>query len=343
MDAQTETPRLNTTTELKYFEQPATRTFFIKWCEINDSIDPQFVDRAEWSKRDFLRPNDKGGKTLVLPKDLQLWEMVDVVEAVDKDTRASNPEFTSTKGEELRKLGEMFHNTGIYLAQRVHSICQGRSIAENMAQDFYNYGYVLSHGEKPKPATLEEIAHTELTPDQIDEIDKWLAGDKLYASRRAKAEQLVVQHPENRDEIIESERQKTLAQFFSVAQRIMDSRGTKGEARETKLKPWERVTPAREAFLKRIEEQIQKVIEAPKQELVSAIFRRGLDNLVKEMRANILPDDLRSMFKEMFSLIGGDFMAKQEKLYNVLNVPALKVELKEVKKQEMLAKSARKN
>src|SRR3989338_3834334 len=162
MDAQTEIPRLNTNIELKYFEQPATQTFFTKWCEINDSIVPQFVDRTDWSKGDILSANDKGGKTLLLPKDLQLWEMVDVVEAVDKDTHIAHPDFTTSKKEDLSGLGEMFQNTGVYLAQRINGIGQGKSIAENMAQDFYNYGYTLSHGEKPKQTTLKEIAQTVL-------------------------------------------------------------------------------------------------------------------------------------------------------------------------------------
>lgn len=331
MDAQTETPRLNTNTELKYFEQPAIQTFFTKWCEINDSITPQFIDRAEWLKQDFLRPDAKGGKTLFLPKDLQLWEMVDVIEKVDKDTYTSSPDLATSKREKLRTLGEMFKDTGVYIAQRIGGINRGKGIAENLAQDFYNYGYALSAGEKPKPTTLDEITQIGLTSDQIDRVDKWLAGDKLYFSRKAKAEQLISGSPKRRDETIEKERQKTLAQFFDLAQKALDAKITEREPRVVKEKPWEQVTPVKKAFLDKIESQIQKAIETPKQELIDVVLRRGLENLVKEMRANILPEDDRNRFKELFSLIGVDFIAQQEKLYDVLNIPALKAELGEVR------------
>lgn len=331
MDTLAETPKINTNVEVKYFEQPAIQTFFTKWCEINDSITPQFVDRAEWLKQDFLRSDAKGGKTLSLPKDLQLWEMVDVIEEVDKDTYVSNPDLAAAKREELKTLGEMFKNTGVYIAQRIGGIDRGKSIAENLAQDFYNYGYALSAGEKSKPTILDEIAQIGLTPDQVDRVDRWLAGDKLYASRRAKVEQLISESPERRDEIIEEERQKTLAQFFGLAQKAIDSQGIGGEPRATEVKPWEQVTPIKKAFLNKIDNQIQKAVETPKQELIDAVLRRGLENLVKEMRANILPEDDRNRFKELFSLMGVDFIAQQEKLYNVLNIPALKAELEEVR------------
>lgn len=332
MDNLAETSQLNTNIELKYLEQPATQSFFTRWCEINDSIAPQFVDRAEWSRTNFLSSNPRGGKTLFLPKDLQLWEMVDVIEEVDKDTYASSPNLAQSKKEELRNLGEMFQNTGIYMAQRVDGIDQGKGLAENLAQDFYTYGCALATGEKSQPADLAKIAETKLTPEQVDQVDRWLAGDELYASRRARAEKLALSNPEKRNEIIEDERQKALAQFFRISQKAFDTKQHTGESRDSSLKPWEKTTPIREAFIARIYDQIQKAVKTPKQELISSISRRGLENLVKEMRANILPEDLRNTFKDLFSLIGGDFMAQQEKLYNVLNIPSLKAELEEVRR-----------
>lgn len=89
--------------------------------------------------------------------------------------------------------------------------------------------------------------------------------------------------------------------------------------------------PIKKAFLNKIENQIRKAVETPKQELIDAVLRRGLENLVKEMRANILPEDDRNRFKELFSIIGVDFIAQQEKLYDVLNIPMLKAELDKVR------------
>ena len=50
--------------EQKPFENPAVQSFFAKWCEINDSIQPQLIDRDEWEKRGIKgvlekRPDDK--------------------------------------------------------------------------------------------------------------------------------------------------------------------------------------------------------------------------------------------------------------------------------------------
>src|SRR5258706_486316 len=87
-----ETKKVTEQTPLK---DPATQTFFKKWCEINDSITPQFITRDAWDQRKgqpLLEPNQQGKKSLYLPEDLHLWELVPVVEAIDTDTYANNPE-----------------------------------------------------------------------------------------------------------------------------------------------------------------------------------------------------------------------------------------------------------
>ena len=57
--------------EQKPFENPAVQSFFEKWCEINDSIVPQIVNRETWEQRgvkDVLERRPDGKQTLYLPE-----------------------------------------------------------------------------------------------------------------------------------------------------------------------------------------------------------------------------------------------------------------------------------
>ena len=81
--------------EQRPFEQPAVRAFFTKWCDINDSIVPQIIDRKEWGERGMrgvLEKREDGKQNLYLPEDLALWEMVGVMEVIDLDTFSAKPE-----------------------------------------------------------------------------------------------------------------------------------------------------------------------------------------------------------------------------------------------------------
>ncbi|TSC62716.1 MAG: hypothetical protein G01um101448_265 [Parcubacteria group bacterium Gr01-1014_48] len=94
----------------------------------------------------MLQKRPDGKQTLFIPKDLQLWEMVGVMEVVHRDTFAAKPERQDMAKKKLLELGTTFQNTGIYIMQRLASIEQGKEIANALAIELYNYGQWLIDG-----------------------------------------------------------------------------------------------------------------------------------------------------------------------------------------------------
>ena len=291
--------------EQKPFENPAVQSFFNRWCEINDSIRPQIISREEWeekSKKGLLEKRPDGMQNLFIPADLQLWEMVGVMEAIDTDTFADKPARQKAKKEELVNLGRTFSNAGVYIAQRLDAIPKGKEIAHALAEEFYEYGESLAGGKKSKTAEINDIASHKLTPEETVEVDKFLAGENLYASRKGRAEKKAAESPKGallwKDEEYETERQKTLAQFFRVAEKafLLKQKSEEGELIKpsSRLKPWQSDAPIHSAFLKKVERGVEKQIEKPKTELVGSVFRRGMELLRKNMPFDKLPRHIKS-------------------------------------------------
>lgn len=276
------------------FKEEAVRSFFYKWCEINDSINPQIAPREYWEenikKQGLLSKNPDGTRTLFIPNDIKLWEMVEVIEAIDKDTFANKPELREKKKQELLSLGKMFRNSGIYIAQRISSIADGKPIAEEMAREFFRYGNSLITGYMDQEQTevpIETIAtNNSLSFEEAEQVDKWLAGEKLYQSRLQRTKQVIDQHsPEEADQIIENQRQETLRQFFRVSEKAFSLERIQkyNSTIKDKETPWNPSPPIHSAFLKKIESRMEGSIEKPNEELISSIFRRGLDRLANDM------------------------------------------------------------
>ena len=274
------------------FENPAVQTFLSKWCEANDGIRPEYVDRRIWEERGgtdkVLEEKDEGGKILYIPQDLKLWEMVDVMEAVDTDTFSQKPERKTTKKEELQQLGKMFEHAGIYIAQRLDFIDQGKTIAENLATEFYNYGSTLEQGQKTDQLlTIDDIKGLSVPDEELDNVDRWLAGEDFYKEKRKKFDASHADDP-NKEFLWEDERRKTIAQYFRVAEKSF-----KLQRKELKkpegLQPWESDEPIHEAFLDNSQSNIRRTLESPKTELYGSIFRRGMELLYQNMPFDKLP------------------------------------------------------
>jgi len=262
------------TVEQKPFEHPAVQSFFTKWCEINDSIQPQVVPREQWDTRGMqgiLEKRPDGKQTLFIPDDLRLWEMIGVMEVIDKDTFATKPERAPIAKEKMLALGRTFENAGVYIVRRLDGIEDGREIAEALALEFYQYGQSLTQGKAQEISQVDEIPSRELTSEETETIDQFLAGDILYESRKQRVEKLTAEDQAKKDELYERERQKSLAQFFRVADKAfaLESKSADGTHQEspTKLKPWQGDAPIHSAFLRRIDRALTKQIEAPKREL----------------------------------------------------------------------------
>ncbi len=313
---------IQSTINQKPFEDPVVRSFFTRWCEINDSIDPQVVTRKEFNNRGMqgiLEKKPGGKQTLFIPEDLQLWEMIGVMEIIDKDTFAAKQERTTEIKEKVLALGKIFENAGVYIAERLDGIEDGKEIAEALALEFYQYGQSITHGKAQKTPQIDKISSKSLTPQETEAIDQFLAGDNLYKSRKQRIKKLTTEdiaqffggdnlyrsqkqrneklNSEDQvknDELYEKERQKTLVQFFAVAEKAfaIESKNLDGALREspTKLKPWQSDTPIHSAFLKRINRALTKQIETPKREFQTSIFRRGMELLQRNMPFDKLPN-----------------------------------------------------
>lgn len=139
------------TIEQRPFRDLGVQQFFTRWCSVNDGIVPMYVSRAEWSGHQetgiLTVSTNKGKKNLYIPEDLHLWEMIEIMEAVDEDTYEQQP---SEKTKELEQLAAMFKNAGAYIAQRLDAINEGRAMAAVLAEELYEYGDSLMRREKPK-------------------------------------------------------------------------------------------------------------------------------------------------------------------------------------------------
>jgi len=323
--------------EQKPFENPAVQSFFSRWCKINDSIEPQTISRDDWEKRGIegiLEKRPDGKQTLFIPSDLQLWEMVGVMEVVDSDTFATKPERRIEAKEKMLALGRTFENAGVYLARRLDGIEEGKEIAEALALEFYQYGQSLTQGKTKKISQIDEIPLRDLAPKETEAMDQFLGGDTLYESRKQRVQKLTAGGQTEKNKLYEAQRQKTLAQFFRVAEKAfaLKSKNADGRLQKSpaKLKPWQSDAPIHSAFLKRIERALTKQIETPKREFETAVFRRGLEKLTSEMKERGWKQGINSFFKKL----GLNLRFEQKRLAETLNIPQLKNDLEAIRKEE---------
>ena len=325
------------TIEQKPFENPAIQAFFGKWCEINDSIEPQVISRDDWErkyKKIILEKRSDGKQNLYIPEDLRLWEIVGVMEAVDHDTFAAKPERQNEAKKKLMELGKMFQDAGVYIAQRLDSITKGREVAGALAEEFYGYGQSLMMREKSEePQGIDNIASLPLTEQEITTIDRFLAGDNLYESRRERVENKIKAGPDKKDELYETERQKTLTQFFRVAAKAFElkRKSESGKLRENKvhLKPWQNDAPLHSAFIAKVEKAMTQKVETPKRELGGLIFRKGMELLQKNMPFDKLPDFIKNYFLH--------WKGGEKTLREALWIDRLKIELEAVRQSGDMA------
>lgn len=310
MESFTEEPKFNiqSVIEQKPFENPAVEAFFRKWCGANDHIEPEVISRDKWELvsrgggilTEKWGPDNK--QTLYIPKDLQLWEMIGVIETVDNDTFATNRKESGAAKEELITLGKTFEDAGTYIAERIDRIHNGKEIAKALALEFYEYGKKLVSGKRlDEDIHFEEIAKASLSPEATENIDYFLAGKSLYESRKKRAEKTLGVDESKKEEIYEKERQKTLTQFFRVAEEAFklkaenhDSNGKLSNGKAGRH-PWQSNAPIHNAFLSKVERAITKQIEIPKRELMDSVFRRGMELLKQHMPIDELPAEVKNL------------------------------------------------
>ena len=204
--------------------EKAGQRFFDEWCTANDSLWPTYLPREKWEEQrqegligDTL--DRHGRRPLYLPADLHLWEMVDVVHAIDHDTFKHDPQRQSAQAQALIDLGGSMAYAGIYIAQRLDSIKAGRELAEGVAEEFIDYGDALMKGERPAGVVdISGFRNFKIPPEKMEEVERWLAGDDLYEKNRQKVGD-VVRVPAQEKLFAEMQRRKKLAQFFRVSEK----------------------------------------------------------------------------------------------------------------------------
>lgn len=104
------THTLSETIEQSPLSDLASQELFVDWCQINDSILPQFLPRKQWEKLDEkqILQKKKGKLLLLLPQDLQLWEMMKIIRKIDQNTFKNKPEKHKEKADQLSELGKKF-------------------------------------------------------------------------------------------------------------------------------------------------------------------------------------------------------------------------------------------
>lgn len=328
--------RIKRTIEQLPFLSPVTRSFFSKWLEVNDSIEVNFLNRSDFEKmNEFLKEKSNGKYILFVPKDLKLWEMIGIIEEIDRLSFNKKLNGNKKSNDKLIKLAKIFQKTGVYIAKRLSKIKNGRNIAETLAVELYNYGKWLEAGKKIKNFSLDDILLEDITPEETEIIDRFLAGEKLYEERRKKIEKIISSDSlKNKEEIYEKERERTLSQFFRVAEIAFELEKKEIGGFERVgfyLKSWKDKKPFHQSFLNKIEEALKREIETPKRELLLTIFRRGLNKLLQETKE---PPPKRGLIEILFKLsefIGLDLKIKQNKLLEALNIPVLKSELEKLR------------
>jgi len=318
-----ETNFIPQTVEKTPFADRPAQDFFAEWCKINDSIVPRFIDRNEWEQRGtqgILEKNEDGKQSLFLPHDLHLWEIIDVIRVVDHDTLARTPDKRDERADQIQELGVIFQKAGLYLSEYLPTLenDEGKQIAEDIAHDFYQYGLSLQHKVK-KEDQIPQDAH--LSQEDKTKLDEWFLGKEAYQKRLTRLGE------NSTEEQREEARRKLLTAYFSALAR--EGYNADGE------KPWETKVGPMQHLQNRTKRQIEKAIETPEREMKTAIFRRGVEKLVTEMKTPNWRDAIQVFIQEGYSL---DLATEKVKLINSLEIPKLKQELETVRKTGDVAK-----
>ncbi len=291
-----------------------------------------------------------------------MWEVIGVVKKLDQDTFAQKPERQTEAGERMVKIGKVFRDSGIYVAQRLDDIDQGKPLAKALAEEFYQYGSsIIEEQRSDQVLSLSEIASQELTSEQLEAVDRFLAGDKLYESRRARVEQKLINFPnKEKQKFYEDQRRHTLKQFFRVVEKAFklhakdQAEGLRNSVNILQL--WRQNTPVHESFLRKVNQSIMTEIDTPSQEINAAVFRRGLERLLREFEApesfqeaekaigntNKIFNKAEKVMKLLGDLLGfesnSNSVAERKKLIDVLDIDGMKAELEALRQTGDLEK-----
>ncbi len=335
------------------------RSFFTKWCEVNDSIRPQFMDREEWDERGgldallepvpqenvspvevqdddrptlealFDTPADESDEdpptlgdddiaplpeepgtplveevsrrsppeqNLFIPKDVQPHELLRIIQAIDHDTYADEPDLREQRFEQLQELGRMFRNAGIYMAGRFHVTDEHMPLATDFAYEFYRYGSnLLGHDQQE---TLEQglrtIAQQELTPEEEQEVDEWLLGSEVYQKQLRKLRRRLKLGPD--DEIPQDKLNEHRDRIIRILFAAMDREPSR---KVTAAEPWAERRGPFARLQQTVDDRTRSTMRMPEREAHTALFDRGVEMLINGMGYESVDERLEALGIEL--------------------------------------------
>ncbi len=314
-------------------KDPLVQKFYQYWFANSETefADVKFILKRKWRKKiqkEGIIIEKQIGKdkrrTLLLPQGARIWELPEIIEALDKQILPHKPELIKQRTEQFFQLGETFKKAGLYLSEYLPDIQEGKEIAKDLANEFYNYGLSLQQRTEISGEPIPETAV--LAEEDKKELDKWFLEEVAYQKRMDRLGEDVTK------EQIEVRRKKLIQAYF-----IALARQGYGEEAE---KPWEQ---RRGPFL-RVQEAtktgIIRAMKTPLKELYDTLFERGLEEAVRELK-EAKPSKAEKVTDSLFQRVGIDTSTERQKLYDVLQIPKLKQELqkaRETNNVEIIAK-----
>lgn len=292
------------TIEKPLFETTSSQKIFYEFCTACDSITPQFVDRTDLEEEDnVLVDNKEGeGKILLLPKDLRLSEVPFYLKVLYSDTYQTKPEKIEEKRKQLKQLGLIFEKGGIYISKYLSVLPteDEKETARSISQRYYQYGLSLQSDKERRDKIPEDA---DLTNEEKDMLDEWFLGEILYKSRLER----LGENPT--EEQKEKYRKKVFVDFFKIL--------TQGDR-----------TGFGRSLQRQIRKNVIKEIETPKIELEKAIFKRGVEMLVLEMKESYWKGAINHFLEKM----GYNPFLEEKRLYDKLDLDKEKRILQELRK-----------
>lgn len=144
---------------------------------------------------------------------------------------------------------------------------QAKQIAEDIANEFYQYGLSLQYKER---ISTQIPQNTHLWEQDKAKLDEWILGRDIYQRRLSR----LGDNPT--EEQVNNLRNKLFSVFFEALNRKWHRADTS--------KPWETIKGPIQHLHDRTRMQITRAIEMPKREMQTAIFRRGVEKLITEMK-----------------------------------------------------------
>lgn len=322
--------------EDKVFQNDVTKDVLSKWCRINDGLSLSVTSREIYEqkkKENQVIEGDGELKILSLPDDLQLYELPGVIQIIDGDTFSTQPERQQQRQKAYKEVGKLLKDSAVYIYSRFDLCNQGKDIASSLAMNFMEYGYTLENGRKmEKNEILESFVGIKLTGEEIEAVEKFLIGEDLYKSRKERLDNEIAISGQNKEEAYEELRVKTLSSFFrtlDLAFKLEEKENRQKSTLDTS-EPWKIRESVHTYFIKKLTSAIIKKVESPKTDLYLSIYERGEKKLLDNMEAVSWRSSLNFQFKKLSI----DLKLSEKTLYESLNVPRLKKELKDVRQSQ---------